>query len=206
MRETPKIVSLGTALAALGLPVAAPPITQAADSERVQVVRPAHEGLREEVEISPPVDVDLMSFTVHQTSDGVRFPQHQSHSSHASHASSSTGGGGSWPDPPYVPLPDPPYVPLPDPPYVPLPDPPYVPPPSALPPSQTTSRAPAAAVDPKALACTRANSSVGVIDIASELVQVFGMSESDAVYMAQQALTAVSGGNHYCDGYLGDHQ
>jgi hypothetical protein len=65
---------------------------------------------------------------------------------------------------------------------------------------------PAPASDPKYLACTRASSGFGVNDIASELEQVFGMPENDAVNMAQQALTAVFGGGHYCDGYLGDHQ
>jgi hypothetical protein len=74
------------------------------------------------------------------------------------------------------------------------------------PPAATTTPTPAPASDPAYLACTRASNGFGVNDIASELAQVFGMAENDAINIAQQALTAVLAGGHYCDGYLGDHQ
>jgi hypothetical protein len=197
MRETPKIVSLAAALAALGAQAAAPPIADAASANESPVLLSETETeTQAAAEINLLTDAELMSFTVQQGSDGILFPQHGSHSSHASHASSSIGGGGSWPNMPYVPLPDPPYVPP-----VYAPDPTYAPPPAA-----TTSPAPISASDPKYLACTGASNGLGVNQIASELEQTFGMAESDAVNMAQQALGAVLNGGHYCDGYLGDHE
>jgi hypothetical protein len=138
------------------------------------------------------VGTELMSFTVHQISDTLMFPQHSSHSSHASHASHASSSPGSWPNPPNLPSgPDMPY--------------PTYAPPTMAPPAATTTPTPAPAADPAYLACTRASNGFGVNDIASELAQVFGMAENDAVNIAQQALTAVLAGGHYCDGYLGDH-
>jgi hypothetical protein len=203
MREAPKVVSLATALAALATPAAMPQIANAANADSLRIGPSTDAGFEAETNTELQVDAELMSFTVQQTSDGMLFPQHSSHSSHASHAShasSSIPGGGygsgpDWPSPPYVPLPDPGY---------PEPNPGYSSPPVEST-SPTTSAAPTTPADPTALACARASDNVGMIDIASELVQVFSMLDADAVYMAQQALIAVSGGNHYCDGYLGDH-
>jgi hypothetical protein len=142
MRETPKIVSLATALAALGAPAAASPIADAADSDGAHIATEAEEGVQEEAEISLPGDVELMSFTVHRASDGMLFPQHQSHSSHASHsshsshvshASSSPGYGGPYvPNPIYTPpvvappVVAPPVVPPTSPPPAPASDPAYL--------------------------------------------------------------------------------
>jgi hypothetical protein len=132
-----------------------------------------------------------MSFTVHQISDTLMFPQHSSHSSHASHASHVSGGiPGGWPDPPNLPS---------------VPYPTYAPPTAAQPPASTTSPPPASS-DPKYVACTGASNGLGVNDIASQLEQLFGMSENDAANMSTQALTAVLTGGHYCDGYLGNHE
>lgn len=202
MRESARIVSLATALAALATPAAMPPDANASDSETSRTAPEAEDGISAQAEIGVPNEADLMSFTVQQGSDGMLFPQHGSHSSHASHAShasSSPGGGYGVPD-----LPSAPYVPYV--PYVPNPVgvPSYVTPPAATT-SPATTPPPATAADPKAVACTRASNGVGMIDIASELAQAFSLPDADAVYMAQQALIAVSGGNHYCDGYLGGH-
>jgi len=129
------------------------------------------------------------------------FPQHSSHSSHASHAShASSSPGYGLPDAPSLP-----YVPyVPNAPYVPNPvyAPPVVAPPVVAPPSPPSE----SASDPKAVACTGASNGLGVNDIASQLEQLFGMSENDAVNMSTQALTAVLTGGHYCDGYLGNHE
>jgi hypothetical protein len=96
MRKPAKILNLASALAALVAPAAAPPIAEAADSDRAQIATETEEGIQAEVETSLPADAELMSFTVHQTSDGMVFPQHESHASHASHAShvSSSPGPG----------------------------------------------------------------------------------------------------------------
>ncbi|MDQ1584228.1 MAG: hypothetical protein QOF36_2282, partial [Microbacteriaceae bacterium] len=150
-----------------------------------------------ETEIRHTGGGEFMRFTVHRISDNLMFPQHGSHSSHSSHSShaSHVSGGlpGGWPDPPNLPsLPDP---------Y-----PTYVPPTYTQPPASTTSPAPASAADPKYIACTGASNGLGVNDIVSQLEQLFGMPQNDAVDMATQALTAVLAGGHYCDGYLGDHQ
>jgi hypothetical protein len=203
MREAPKVVSLATALAALATPAAMPPIANAADADSIRIGPSRDAGFPVKTDVGLQVDAELMSFTVQQTSTGTLFPQHSSHSSHASHASHASsspgggyGGGPDWPSPPYVPLPNPGYPAAPNPSYP-------LPPADSTPP--TTSAAPTTPPDPKALACARASGNVGMIDIASELAQVFSMLDADAVYMAQQALIAVSGGNHYCDGYLGDH-
>ena len=78
--------------------------------------------------------------------------------------------------------------------------PPVVPPPA---PAPTTAPPPASASDPAYLACTRASNGFGVNEIASELQQVYGIAENEAVNIAQQALTAVLAGGHFCDAYLG---
>jgi hypothetical protein len=200
VRETAKILNLASALAALVAPAAAaPPIADAAGSDGAQIATETEQGIQAKAETELPGDTELMSFTVHRTSDGMLFPQHQSHSSHSSHsshvshASSSPGsGGGYWPNPIYTP---------------PIYGPPVVAPPPLPPPAATTSPTtapPAAAADPMYLACTRASNGFGVNDIASELGQVFGMPESEAVSVAQQALASVLVGGPPCDAYLGD--
>jgi hypothetical protein len=148
-------------------------------------------------------EIELMGFTVHQTSEGNLFPQHSSHSSHSSHAShaSSSIPGGSWGVPNLPNVPSAPYVPYP--PYVP----PVETPPAMLPPatsSPTTSPAPSEGqVDIAYIACTRALNGFGVNDIASELQGSYGVAGPDAVSIAKQALASVLGGGHYCDGYHG---
>ncbi|WP_201274425.1 His-Xaa-Ser repeat protein HxsA2 [Mycolicibacterium sp. CH28] len=208
MPETPQIVSLATALAALVMPAAFPPIADAADSNRAQVGRDARQENPTDAETALPVDVDLMSFTVQQTSDGMLFPQHSSHSSHVSHAShashASSSPGYGVPDTPYVPyVPDVPYVPNPiyAPPVV---APPVVAPPVVAPPAATTGPAPANTADVAAVACARASYGLGVNDIANELQQTFGLGAGDAANIARQALAAVLAGGHYCDGSHGE--
>jgi hypothetical protein len=198
MRKSAKIVSLASALAALATPAATPQVAHAADSDNAE---PSVENgdIHAKPEIKIPVGTELMSFTVHQISDNLMFPQHgshSSHSSHASHASSSPGYGG---------VPD--YVPnLPSAPYVPYDPAPIYAPPVVQPPESSTSPPPTAtATDPKYVACTGAINGLGVNDIVSQLEQLFGMSQNDATNMATQALTAVLAGGHYCDAYLGDH-
>lgn len=200
MRKSRRIVGLATALAALGTPVAAPPTANTAESDTGPLAKEVRPGTQAETEIRLMDDGQLMS-TVHRISNGLMFPQHGSHSSHSSHTSHASGSGG-YGVPDYVPnLPSAPYVPY-------VPDPPYAPPPAAPPPTATTpppTAPPATTADPKYVACNRANNGFGVRDIASELEQVFSMTENDAVDMAQQALTAVLSGGHYCDGYISDH-
>lgn len=198
MRETPKIMSLATAIASLATPAAALPIADAANSDGAQVAREADDGIQTEAEASLPGDVELMSFTVHRASDGLMFPQHgshsshSSHSSHASHASSSPGFGG--PNVPYVP--NPVYVP-------PVYAPPVVAPPITPAPttSPTTAPPPAYGTDIAYVACTRASNGFGMNDIASELQQVYGVAAVEAANIAKQALASVLGAGPYCDGY-----
>ena len=196
MREPPKVVSLASALAALAAPAAAPPIADAAGLEGARVSGETGEGIQTEAETGLPVGAELMSFTVHQTSDGTMFPQHGSHVSHSSHASHVSGVGGGYvpsvPDVPYVP--NPVYAP-------PLVAPPVAPAPVA-PPASTSTPPPAYGPDIIRVACTRASNGFGVNDIASELVQLFGISASQAVSIADQALVAVLAGGDFCDGYL----
>ncbi len=201
MRDTPKIVSLATALAALATPTAAPMISEAQDSDDNQVASKPREAIRAEARVAMQSNLELMSFTVHQTADGMLFPQHSSHSSHsshASHASSSPGfGGPSLPDPVYAP---PVYAPpLYTPPVV---APPVYAPPVVAPPAATTAPGPAATgVDIAYIACTRASAGFGVTDISSELVSVYGVAGDDAVSIAKQALASVLGSGHFCDAY-----
>lgn len=189
MRKSAKIVSLASALAALAASAATPHVAQAADSDSAE---PSLENgdIQARPEITIPVGTELMSFTVHHISDSLMFPQHGSHSSHSSHASHVSGGlpGGGWPN-----LPSGPDYPT------------YAPPTAAPPPESTTAPPPASGADPAYLACTRASNGFGVNQIANELQQTFGLSQSDAANVAQQALTAVLAGGHFCDGYLGDH-
>lgn len=198
MRRTPKIVSLASALAALGVPATAPPVANAADTSGDRGGEEVGSATPVETQIRLMDDGELMRFTVHRITDNLMFPQHgshsshSSHSSHASHASSSVGGGGSyWPNPGYPPV----YVP-----------PPVIAEPAAPPTESTTPPPSEPTADPKYVACTRAFSGVGATDIASELQQSFGMSGSEAQNMAEQALTAKFAGTHYCDGYVGDHE
>jgi len=176
MREPAKILNLASALAALVAPAAVPPVANAADSDEAAIATGAEQGLQTQAETTGWGDVELMSFTVNQTSDGMPFPQHQSHSSHVSHASH-VSGSIPWPDPNPVPVP--------------------IPAPAPAPP------APAPAADPAALACARAVNGLGVNQIANELQQVYGLDANAAVSLAQQALTAVLTGGHFCDPYLG---
>jgi len=176
MREPAKILNLASALAALVAPAAAPPVANAADSDESAIATEAEHELQSQTETRAWGDVELMSFTVNQTSDGMPFPQHQSHSSHVSHASH-VSGSIPWPDPNPVPVPIPAPAPAP--------------------------AAPAPAADPAALACARAVNGLGVKDIAYELQQVYGLDTNAAVSIAQQALTAVLTGGHFCDAYLG---
>lgn len=194
MRETTKIVSLASALAALVSPTAASPVAAAANSDGSRIST-AEEKVRAEVEMSLPGDAELMSFTVHQTSDGMLFPQHGSHSSHSSHSShvshASSSPGIGLPD-----LPNPIYTP---PTYAP----PFVAPPVMPPPTQTTTSPPAGSSDPAYLACMRALNGFGVNQIASELQQIYGLTANEAVSIAQQALTSAFAGGHFCDPYIG---
>jgi hypothetical protein len=199
MRNPAKILNLASALAALATPAAAPPIADAVDSDGTSIAMEAEKGIKAEADISLPGDVELMSFTVHQTSDGMMFPQHgshsshSSHSSHVSHASSSPGFGG-----PYVPLvPSPGYPP-------PVVAPSVVAPALVAPPAATTTPPPASASDITYFACTWASNGLGVNQIASELQQRYGISANEAVNIAKQALASVLGEGHYCDGYLGE--
>jgi hypothetical protein len=193
MREPVKILNLASALAALVAPAAAPPIANAADSDGAQVATATNEEIEAKAGTELSHDAELMSFAVHQSSDGMLFPQHQSHSSHASHvshASSSIPGTWGVPDAPNLPsLPNPIY-----------PAPVPVPAPA---PGPALTGPPASGSDPAALACARAANGLGVNQIAGELQQIYGLDTNGAVSIAQQALTAVLAGGHFCDAYLG---
>ncbi|WP_067697079.1 His-Xaa-Ser repeat protein HxsA2 [Nocardia jejuensis] len=178
MRETPKIVSLTAALAALAIPTAAQAIAEASVSTGTDEPRvtAAQEEAWPEPRVALPNEVELMSFTTHRTSDGRLFAQHgshsshSSHSSHASHASSSPGlGGPNVPRPGYSP---PPAV-----------TPPAVPPPTTTPPASSQP-----ASDPFPLACTRAKEGLDLNEIARELQEVFGLAATEAEDLAQRAL------------------
>lgn len=197
MGETPKIVSLASALAALTAPTAVPPISDAAHKADVSVSGEEETRVENETQARRPVQAELLSFIVQRSDDGSMFPQHGSHVSHSSHSSHSShvsgyggGGGGGWvpsaPDVPYVPPGYPPAVPAPVP---------------SMPPA-STSPVPAGGPDIVQFACTRASAGLGVNDIASELVQVFGITAGQAIGIADQALVAVLAGGHFCDGYL----
>lgn len=189
MRETTKIVSLASALAALVSPTPALHVAKAADSDGDQIAT-AEPEVQAEAKMSLPSDAELMSFTVHQASDGTLFPQHGSHSSHSSHSShvshaSSSIPGGSWPIPNPIPLPVPNTIPPP------------------VPPPASTTSPPAGSSDPAYLACMRALNGFGVNQIASELQQIYGLTANEAVSIAQQALTSAFAGGHFCDPYIG---
>jgi hypothetical protein len=189
MRRPAKVLNLASALAALAAPAAAPPITNAADSDGAQIGTETNEEIEAKAQTNLSHDAELMSFTVHQTSAGMMFPQHQSHSSHASHVSHASSSPG-------IGLRDVPYVP----------NPAYTPPVVAPPPAATspaTSAPPGSATDPAYLACTSAANGLGVNDIVSALQQVYGIAANDAASIARQALASVLAGGHYCDAYLG---
>ncbi len=204
MRKSPKVVTLAAALAALGAPVAEAPIADAAEADGAQAATESQEQIQPAAD-TRPLRAELMSFTVHQTSDGTMFPQHSSHSSHASHAShASSSPGYGLPDTPDTPdLPNLPNVPYTPPVYVPG-VPPVYPPPDVSRPGQTVIPPSGSTSDIAYVACTRASSGLGVNDIASELVQRYGIAESDAVSIAKQALSSVLGGGYYCGGPRGD--
>ena len=114
MREPVKILNLASALAALVAPAAAPPIAEAAGSDGAQISTETEEGIQAEADTRLPGDAELMSFTVHQTSDGMMFPQHESHASHASHVShASSSPGPGLPDGTTTPTTTPPTTPAP---------------------------------------------------------------------------------------------
>ncbi|WP_081635304.1 His-Xaa-Ser repeat protein HxsA2 [Nocardia sp. BMG111209] len=174
MRETPKIVSLTAALAALAIPTAAQAVAESSVSTGTDEPRVTaeQEGARPEPRVALPDDLELMSFTTYRASDGRLFAQHgshsshSSHSSHASHASSSPGLGG-----PNVPTPG--YIP-----------PPATTPPAAPPPTTT----PPTSSDPFSLACTMAKGGLGLNEIASALQEVYGLAATEAEDLAQRAL------------------
>jgi hypothetical protein len=177
MRNTPKIVSLATALAALATPAAVPAVADAADLEGTPLASEPEAGTPVNIESSAPKRVELMSFTVFQTSDGEMFPQHGSHVSHASHVSG-------------IGIPN-------------VPDTPNLPSLGGFPTggstgAPATTAAPAA--DPVATACARASAGYGVNQIVSELESTFGLSASDAQSIAKQALSASLNGGTYCSG------
>lgn len=193
-------MSLGAALAALSSPTAVPPIPNMSDSGGSPTAMETVEKFPGAAETGPPGSGALMSFTVHQNSEGVMFPQHGSHSSHSSHAShvSSSPGYGvpDLPNPVYAPpIYDPPaYAP-------PVVAPPVVAPTVVVPPG---SSAPVSDSDIAYVACTRASHGIGVNDIANELERLYGVPQEVGVDIARQALASVLAGEHYCDGYLDD--
>ena len=201
MRKSPKVVSLAAALAALGAPMAESSIADAVEADGAQAGNESQEQSQLTAD-TRPLNAELMSFTVHKSSDGTMFPQHSSHSSHASHAShASSSPGYGLPDTPDLPsVPDLPYTP---PVYVPG-VPPVYPPPDGSRPGQTVTPPSGSISDIAYVACTRASSGLGVNDIASELVRRYGIAESDAVSIAKQALSSVLGGGYYCGGPSGD--
>lgn len=200
MRDAPKIVSLATALAALATPVAALPVSDAAtDSDEAQLATENGGEFNVEPRGGLSGEVELMSFTVHQASDGTLFPQHgshSSHSSHSSHVSHSSGGShishmsGGVPSP-YLPAQDP---------YPTYAPPTYAPPTTTT----TTTPVPGASSDIVRYACTQASNGLGVNQIVSGLQELYAVSASDAVSIATQAWASVRGQGTFCDGYLGN--
>ena len=196
MREAPKVVSLAAALSALAAPAVSPAIDDAV-TDPVSAKRSA--GGEEEIGTSSDtpfsLQTELLSFTVHQASNGTLFPQHGSHSSHSSHSShvshaSSSGGYGGG----YIPsLPNPVYVP------------PVYPMPPAPPPSTATAPPPQSGVNPIQHACERAVYGYNITFIVTELQQYFGLGASDAFDIAQRATNWVSTGGDYCTPYLGEN-
>ncbi|WP_373143154.1 His-Xaa-Ser repeat protein HxsA2 [Mycobacterium marinum] len=89
MRKTTKVVNLATALGALAASAAVPEVANATNSDDASVAEASktNAGIETKTEVGLTRDEDLMSFTVHQNSDGMMASQHQSHYSHSSHAS-----------------------------------------------------------------------------------------------------------------------
>ena len=87
MRKTTKILNLATALGALVAPAVAPEIANATNSDEADIAKASEPKAEKNAEIKLPRREDLMGFTVHQNSDGMMVPQHESHYSHVSHAS-----------------------------------------------------------------------------------------------------------------------
>ncbi len=89
LRKTTKVVNLATALGALAAPAAAPAVANATKSDEARIAEASatNAGVETKAEVKLPRGEDLMSFTVHQNSDGMMFPQHDSHVSHGSHTS-----------------------------------------------------------------------------------------------------------------------
>lgn len=100
VRKTTKVVNLATALGALVVPAAAPEVANATNSDEARIAEASDTNaeIETKAEVKLPRGEDLMSFTVHQDSDGMMVPQHGSHASHASHSShvSHASGSGSY--------------------------------------------------------------------------------------------------------------
>jgi hypothetical protein len=101
VRKTTKVVNLAAALGALAAPAAAPAVANATRSDKAHNATnsdKAHIAKASETnaEIWLPRSEDLMSFTVHQNSDGLMVPQHESHASHASHESHASHASSSY--------------------------------------------------------------------------------------------------------------
>jgi hypothetical protein len=101
VRRTTKVVNLATALGALVAPAVASEIANATNSDEAHNATNSDEAhiataSETKAEIKPPRSEDLMSFTVHQNSDGMMVPQHESHASHASHESHASHASGSY--------------------------------------------------------------------------------------------------------------
>jgi hypothetical protein len=92
VRKTTKVVNLATALGALASPAAAAEVANANNSDEVRIAETSKTNAETEAktEVKLPRGDDLMSFTVHQNSDGRVVPQHDSHYSHSSHTSHSS--------------------------------------------------------------------------------------------------------------------
>jgi hypothetical protein len=89
VRKTTKVVNLATALGALAAPAAAPAATNATKSDEARIAEASvtNAEIETKAEVKLPRGEDLLSFTVHQNSDGMMVPQHDSHVSHSSHSS-----------------------------------------------------------------------------------------------------------------------
>jgi hypothetical protein len=96
MRKTIKILNLATALGALVAPAVAPQIANATNSDEADIAKASEPKAETKAEINPPRSEDLMSFTVHQNSDGIVMAQHESHLSHASHESHASHASSSY--------------------------------------------------------------------------------------------------------------
>ena len=92
VRKTTKVVNLATALGTLAVPAAAPEVANATNSDDARIAEASETNaeIETKAEVKLPRGEDLMSFTVHQNSDGTMVAQHDSHVSHSSHSSHSS--------------------------------------------------------------------------------------------------------------------